>query len=246
MAQWEHLFDCSGTDSFHYTKAGCVSLIQWYNSWKRNQNLKQAEKWGKTLSNKLTVKDQRQEALDGLAALPPEIAIPNLLRRFEMSTDHGIQDTREKERVIELITEWEEFSKPFVETAVKKHLRVSWAIRAAEKILDLQDFLKLLVDSLHTEEALFEESIHERNIEILLALKDYSDPIIVKPAFTLVQSRNENVRIAALECLEAQAEHNQEARQLLKNLSLQEPNDMNSRIVGIVKSMLDKHSWVES
>lgn len=204
---------------------------------------KNYERYGETLQNKVTTKEQRLDAIESLEDGPAELTIPQLLRRFEIVVDHGIQDTREKEMVLEIILKHKEDAKPFVAGAIKKMKRVSWPIRIAEKLYSENDYADLLIESLSTEFVGFDEAVQERNIEILLALKEIRDPRIAAKASLLVKSRDESVRIAALECIEMQATDNKEARGLLLDFLSEPLTDENSRFIGLVKSIVARHQW---
>lgn len=199
---------------------------------------------GDLLKNQVTTKEQRWEAIEGLASGGDfSLAAPQLMKRFELVVDHGIVDKREKDRVMEILIEQAEISRPLVCDAVRKQKRISWPVKLAEKMLSTEDYLKLLLESLNTENVLFDETLHERNIEILLALKELSDVRIVERTRLLVKSRDEQVRMAALECLEAQAREHKEARDCLLALLAEPLTDDNSRFVGLVKTIVARNKW---
>lgn len=220
-----------------------MGLFDKWKNMQRSRTLKAAEKHGSTLKKMMTNKDQREEAIDALAHMDADIAIPQLMKRFEMVFDHGIQDTREKEKIVEYLMEHLDIAKPLVVDALKNQKRISWPIKLAEKMFDKEEYLNLLTDNLGTEFVSFDESVQERNIELMLALKDFSDNRIVEKVIQLLAVRDENVKIAAIECLEAQAKEVVSARDHFKELMNQEPDDSNSRIVGLAKSIVEKHGW---
>ena len=176
-------------------------------------------------------------------AMAPPIAIPQLLKRFEMVVDHGIIDNREKELVMDFLVTHKDVSLNFVVDIVKNSSRIAWPIRVAEKIMEKKAYTGLLLESLKIHMDVFDEKVLERNIEILLALKDVSDERVVEPASVLMGSRDESVRMAALECLEAQALENQKARQHFIQLLEAPLTDDNSRFLGLVRSVVEKHQW---
>jgi hypothetical protein len=221
-----------------------VGLLDQWKEYRSKSKQRSYEKMGDTLKKLVTTKEQRLEAIEALAdAADPQLAIPQLMKRFELVVEHGIIDKREKERVFEILVSQPEASRPLVCAAVRTNKRISWPIKLAEKLLPEDEYLELLVASLNTETVLFDETVHERNIELLLALKDKPVERAVEPVRVLVKSRDEQVRMAALECLEAQAAEFEHARQCLRELLAEPLTDDNSRFIGLVKAIVSKHNW---
>lgn len=221
-----------------------MGLLEKWRDFRTSQKARSLEKMGDLLKNQITTKEQRMEAIEGLASAGDfTLAAPQLIKRFEMVVEHGIVDKREKERVVELLLEHPEIARPLVREAVRSQKRISWLIKLAEKLFSAEDYLELLMEALHVEQVLFDETLHERNIELLLALKETSSAKIVAKARQLVKSRDEPVRMAALECLEAQAKEHVEARQCFLELLAEPETDDNSRFIGLVKSIVSRNKW---
>jgi hypothetical protein len=221
-----------------------VGIFDKFKQYRETQSQKSAEKYGETLKRKVTTKEQRMEAIEALEGMKPEIAFPHLLKRYELVVDHGIQDTREKEMVEEVLLRTPEVTKPLLRQALRSMARVSWPIRIAEKIFPREEYLELLLGSLSMDTALFDESMLERNVEILLALKDAEHPDIVDRALRLARSRDEQVRMAALECLEAHAATSEEAKGMFLELLKDDPTDANSRFLGLARNIAERHRWI--
>ncbi|MBM3381819.1 MAG: hypothetical protein FJY29_05200 [Betaproteobacteria bacterium] len=221
-----------------------MGLLDTWRGYRAQQKNRSLEKLGDTLKNQVTTKEQRWEAIEALADSGDfRQAAPQLMKRFELVVDHGIVDKREKDRVVEILVENADLSRPLVCEAVRKQKRIAWPIKIAEKLLPHEGYLELLLESLNTEHVLFDESLHERNIELLLALRELSNPRIIEKVRVLLRSRDEPVRVAALECLEAQAREHDEARQCLKELLAEPLTDDNSRFIGLVKAIVERHNW---
>ncbi len=221
-----------------------MGLLDAWRGYRVNQKSKSFEKMGDVLKNLVTTKEQRWEAIEGLAGggdFP--LAAPQLMKRFELVVEHGIIDKREKDRVMEILLENKEISRPLVCDAVRTQKRIAWPIKLAEKLLAPDEYLNLLLESLNAENVLFDETLHERNIEILLALKELSDVRIAERTQVFVRSRDEQVRMAALECLEAQAVAHKEARTYMLSLLAEPLTDDNSRFIGLVKAIVARHKW---
>lgn len=219
---------------------GLLSILKDFKAKRASGN---AEQYGDTLKNIMTTKEQRLEAIEALSKTPSLAAIPQLLKRFDLVVDHGIQDNREKELVCELLVGWKEEAKPFVREAVNRSRRIAWPIKIAEKILAKDEFLELLLENVRQDFVEFDDNLLERNTEIVLALKEYNDPRIVSKVMPLVKSRDENVRMAAIDCLEAQGDTNPDARGALVELLKEPQTDDNSRLLGVIRSIVQKHNW---
>jgi HEAT repeat protein len=221
-----------------------VGLFDKFKQYREDQHKKSAEKAGDLLKNKVTTKDQRLEAIESLAGMPAEIAFPQLMKRYEMVIDHGILDTREKEMIEEILCGKKEVAQPIIRAALAKSARISWPIRIAEKLFERGEYVELLIQSLNMDPVLFDESVNERNVELLLALKEVDHPEAVERAAKLVHSRDEHVRMAALECLESRATSSPEAKNIFLGLLKEEASDTNSRFLGLVRSIAQRHAWI--
>lgn len=211
---------------------------------KKERARKSAEKFGNVLKNKITTKEQRLEAIDGLLSIDdPEIVVPQLMKRFSIVVDSGIQDKREKEICMDHIVGLGSAALPYIEEALKTAERVAWPIRMVQTVYDENRCIELFLGALSQDVLVFDDHVNARNCEIILALKDYSNEKIVDPVAGFLTSRDESVRMAALECLETQAQASEKAKALIKDVLNQESHDGNSRFLGVVKTMVEKNGW---
>lgn len=170
--------------------------------------------------------------------------IPELLKRFEIVLESGLQDVKEKELCVQAIVKHGEQAKPYIENYLQTQKRLAWVIRIAEKIFQKNELLSLLLLNLKTDVAEFDDDVMERNLDLLFALKDFQDPNITQKVSRFLSSRDDDTRLAVLECLEAQAETDPEARKIILNLAQNAANDMNSRFMGAVTHIVKKHHWL--
>lgn len=208
------------------------------------QDPKSYDKYGDVLKKIMTTKDQRQEAIDALSKLAPEFSIPQLLKRFEIVVDSGLLDNREKDMCMKIIVSHGEKAHAFIREALKTQSRLAWPIKIAEKIFPSEEYLSLLLENLNTSMVVFDESALERNTDILLALKDIHDEKIISRAQDLLASRDEGVKMAALECLESQAVKFSQAKEFILTLKDAPLSDENSRFIGVVNEIARKNSWI--
>lgn len=206
---------------------------------KNKKNVAKYDKYGDVLKRELTTKDQRLEAIEALEDLKPEIAIPQLLKRFEMVVESGLQDSKEKERCLKIILKNPEIAKPFLLDYLTQKHRVAWPLRIAEAIFTKQEYTDLILKNLSHQMVIFDEEIIERNEELLKALKEVpSQHEIINALKPFLVARHERIRLAALECLATHAKHIESAYEALLELAQTPITDDNSRFMGLVKNTL--------
>ena len=178
-----------------------------------------------------------------LRAFEGHEAVPHLLKRFELVLDHGLQDSSEKEACMEAILRWGDAALPAVMDAVRNAKRIAWPLKMLERLKSIEDYFNDLIELLGGAFVSFDEAVQERHTEVLLALKEISDERALPKVTEFVKSRDEGVRMAALECLEAIAIHSETAKQLLISMAQNEVSDDNSRFLGQVKSIVNRQGW---
>ncbi len=77
----------------------------------------------------------------------------------------------------------------------------------------------------------------------MLALKEIQDARITEKTLPFLSSRNDGLKLAAIDCLEAQSESSAEAKNAIIAISKEAPTDDNSRMLGLVNSIIQKHKW---
>jgi HEAT repeat protein len=220
-----------------------VGIFDKFRSYRENKQKDNAERLGTKLKTVLTTKDDRLEAIDVLSKMPAEIAIPQLIKRFEMVVDHAIQDMREKEMVCDILLQHKEQAKPYVRESMAKARHIGWPIKLAERMFSADEFLSLLMENMKENTVEFDEIGLDRNIEIMLALKEIQNEKIVQKALPFLQTRDDNLRMATVECLEAQGPTSAEARTAIVELLKEPATDDNSRFLGLVKGIVQRHNW---
>jgi hypothetical protein len=200
-------------------------------------------KYGDILKKTATTKEQRLEAIDVLENLSADLAVPELLKRFELVVESGLQDTKEKEYCLNAIIKHSVKAQPYVTQYIQTKKRLAWVIRISEKIFSKDEHINLLLNSLAFDFVEFDDDAMERNLDILHALKEFQDPTIASKISKFLNSRDDDTRLAALECLESQAETDTQARAIILNLAQNHANDINSRFMGAVTHIIEKHHW---
>jgi len=205
---------------------------------------KDYNKYGDVLKNPRASKDQRQEALQVLAKIDPSLAIPQLLKRFELVTDSGLVDTKEKEQCLKIILEHGDIAKPFLKEAIHTKPRLSWLLKAAEQLYPTSEYVSLLLENLRLETEGFDEEAQDRNVDLLLALRETTDDRVASQVVPFLHSRKEDVRMAALECLEEQGQHSSQAKDFILKILNEAKDESDARFLGTMKSIAIRHQWI--
>lgn len=119
-------------------------------------------------------------------------------------------------------------------------------LKSPKKFFPHEEYVNLLLNNLTTDMAVFDEASLERNEEILLALKEVkgNEDIIIEKITGFLSSRDDNVRMAALECLEEHAASSPKAKEIILKLAQENLTDENSRFLGVVNSIIQNHKWM--
>lgn len=214
----------------------------------RKRKIKKFKKYGDVLKKAFTTKEQRLEAIESLKNGEAELSVPQLLKRFELVIDHGIQDTKEKEMCMQEILSHKEKSITYVTEFIKNQKRISWPLRISEKLLDNDKYLELLLSILEPDLIAFDDAHIERNIAVLNALKDVYNKSVTEKLLPFLKHRNDDIKIAAVEALLSQVLNNKDdyAKKTLTEISKEELNDENSRFLGHVKNLVSQNKWDKS
>ncbi len=200
-------------------------------------------KYGDTLKRVLSTKEQRLEAIDVLEKLEANLGVPELLKRFELVVESGLQDTKEKEICLKAIIAKKEAAQPAVKEYISHQRRLAWVLRIAEQIFAKEEYLNLLLEQLIFDVMDFDDDARERNLDLLHALKESQDPKITGKVSAFLKSRDDDTQLAALECLEIQAEKDKNARDIILGLAQNGSHDINSRFMGAIAHIIKKHQW---
>lgn len=157
------------------------------------------------------MQEDRDAAIDFLCDLDDDkVAVESLLQRFEYSLEHGIKDSKEKERVLKGITKRGESVVPIIRDHLKSTSRIAWPIKALRGAAgdDEAIVIDTLKDCLDFGEVSFDQSKVDKNFDILCYLRDYKLPGYADKIAHFLKDPDERVRFAALEVLIEQDEDN--------------------------------------
>ena len=166
-----------------------MGLLQKYRAYQKRNYQRRIAKAIKTVQNPKAIREERWSAIEYLCSLDaPEDAVPALLERFEYSLEHGINDTREKER------------------AMDKSNRIAWPIKMLKVLGDDDSVWDSLKEALKFEDVAFDQAAVDKNFDILCYLRDYKLGDFAVRLKRFLEDPDERVRFAASEVLIEQEE----------------------------------------
>jgi len=154
------------------------------------------------VKNPKALREDRQSAIDYFCDMNNHnVAVPALLQRFEFSLEHGINDTREKEKCLDAIVKYGAESLSFVRDQLTKTSRIAWPIKVLQKISDETVVVESLKDCLDFNDISFNQEKIDKNYDILCYLADYKVPGFANEIAHFLKAHDERVRCAAVELL---------------------------------------------
>ena len=202
---------------------------------RRNSSMAEAAK------NPKSLKEDRQAAIEYFVEMSDcNIAVPALLQRFEFSLEHGINDTREKEKCMSGIVKYGTEALPFIAKHLKSTSRIAWPIKMLLKITDEASVIQALKDCLDFGEVAFDQDKTDKNYDILCYLADYKLPGYYKEVAHFLTVQDERVRYAAVELLCGQDD--QEVPQIVERYLFDDSNE-NTRLRRAVATAFLTRNW---
>jgi hypothetical protein len=199
------------------------------------------QKSRKTITDPKAIKDDRWSALEFVAELDePEIAVPILLKRFEFSLEHGINDAREKERALSGISKHGEKAIPFVEQHLRETTRIAWPIKSLKALGSDQQIVEVLKNAIDFGEVSFDQDKVDKNYDILCYLVDYQLGDFAQKLTHFLRDPDERVRFA---CVETLVEQRTDTFQKDLEPFLVDESAENTRIRQTVLEAFVRHGW---
>ena len=178
---------------------GLFSSFKEYKSGRQEKRLHRAEA---VITNPKAIKDDRWSMIMFLRDLGEvEKAVPILLKRFEYSLEHGINDTREKEAVLEAITSYGTDALSVVREYLLVTNRIAWPIKTLKALGDEDQVVEVLKSALDFGDIAFDQAKVDKNYDILCYLIDYPVPGFAEKLAHFLNDNDERVRYAAAEVL---------------------------------------------
>ena len=178
-------------------------LIDKYKQFVKNRHKKAVSSNAKTAANPKSIKDERMAAINFLCSLEnADEAIPVLLPRFEFSLEHGINDTREKEAVMNGIVKFGTKAIPLLEDHLQKTNHIAWPVKIYSQIAPSEDLLSALLKCLDfSEDVAFDQNIVDKNFDILCYLREFELQDGGQSLLKFLSDHDERVRFSTAELL---------------------------------------------
>ena len=180
-----------------------MGLFDKFKAYQENKQEKRIEKAGKLVKNAKAIKDDRWAAIHYLSknAEGVERVLEALLPRFQYSLEHGIQDSREKELVLEGIVRFGEEAIPVLESWIQQTDRIAWPIKALNQVGSEEQVFNVLMAALEFDDVRFDQAKVDKNYDILCYIRDYQFAGSEDKIAHFLKDSDERVRFAAAEAL---------------------------------------------
>lgn len=221
-----------------------MGLFEKFRNFRQKRQEKAIEKNASLVANPKVSREERVAAIEYLVAQSDTAkVVPALLKRFEFSLEHGINDTREKEAVMEGLAAFGATIAPLIVEHLRSTSRIAWPIKTLKKITSAEQVRDALVSCLDFGDVSFDQHKVDKNYDILCYLHEYQLPTpAIKSLFAFLSNLDERVRFAATEVLVEQENNADEIAQRLEPFLLDHTPE-NSRIHQAVVQAFVKRKW---
>jgi HEAT repeat protein len=162
------------------------------------------ERKTKTLLHRYSQSDARMEAVEVLKEIGTPQAIYSLARRFSSTSENLGVDQEEKQYIRDVLIGFGDKAIEPVIRYIRSYDKVTWAIQVLEKLQPREELVSFLFEILHEGDPIYIRG--EKALQILKALEQVEDPTVVEGVIPCLQSPDDTVRFAAVECLEKKAD----------------------------------------
>ena len=206
-----------------------------------NQKERKIQKNLSIIANPKAIKEERSAALDFIGSFEdPAIAVPGLLKRFNYSLEHGINDTREKEKAMAGVLNQKEKALPFIVEHIAGTDRIAWPLKILYQVGSDEEVVEALKKSLRFDDVSFDQAAVDKNYDILCYLRDHKLPNYTDKLAHFLVDPDERVRFAAVEALIEQVDP--KIPSLVEHFLLDETSE-NRRIRKSVVDAFVKFGW---
>jgi HEAT repeat protein len=192
----------------------------------------------KKLLQRYAQSDARMEAADKLKSIGTPEAIYALARRFSVNSENLGIDNDEKRQVGEVLVDFGEKAVEPLRRYIRNHDGVTWAIDCLKKLEPEEQLVPFLVQQLQRGDPVHIRG--EKATQILHALETLHDPRVVEGVIPCLESPDDTVRFAAVDCLEAHAD--ERARDALLEALVSELED-SMRVRTRLAEALERLGW---
>lgn len=179
-----------------------MGLFNKVKGFKKGRDEKKIERNVAVIKNSKAIKEDRISAIDYFRHLKDaSISVPALLKRFDYSLEHGINDTREKESCMDSIVSFGPEAIPFVREHLLYTNRIAWPIKILKALGEEVEVTEILKSALNFGDVAFDQAIVDKNFDILCYLIDYKVPGFEEKLAHFLVDHDERVRFACSELM---------------------------------------------
>ncbi len=167
-----------------------------------NRRQKTLEKNETIIKNRKAIKEDRVAAIEYFANhKDPLVATKCLLQRFTFSLEQGIQDGREKQKVLDSILAFgEKALVPTIEHLKASH-SIAWPVKIISKLGTQEELQNALWSALTFGDIDFSQELVNKNYDILCHLRNQSLGDKSSELFQFLNAHDERLRLAATEAI---------------------------------------------
>lgn len=180
--------------------------MKWLDDMQQKRAEKALQKNIKKVSNPFAASDGRYAAIDALREMGTAEAIQGIMHRFNFTAQQTMVDAEEKEYAVKAVLH---FGERAVDS-IKGYLRVctypSWPVKLLRELTSEEVVLDSLLDLLDAEDTAFRRAAEEKTLEVLKHVEEFRDTRIIDKALAYLDHSSDDIRLAALKLLEANAD----------------------------------------
>ena len=158
----------------------------------------------KTLLERYAQHEARMEAADKLRDIGTPEAIYGLARRFSATSENLGTDQEEKKTIQEVLVGFGDDAVEPLERYIRNYDKITWAIDALKRLVTTDKLIPFLLEVLNEGDPVHIRG--EKATQIVSALENLNQPGIVEGVIPCLESQDDTVRFATVECLEAYAD----------------------------------------
>ena len=218
-----------------------MGLVSWWEERKKKNIEQKINKYANRIFNLNTTHESREQIIMELCGIPGVNATRALLNRFKLTLhDNAIKDETEKEKVIkEIISRGEESIEP-VKEFIRHSQEVSIPFDILGQLVDDDEFVNFTLDVLTTDEALFDDRVMEKRLDVMNVILHCKHKKIYEKVSKLINDDDDRIKIVALNIL-ANQENIDEVRDKLLEM-LVDPNTP-PRLVSALIEIFSRKEW---
>ncbi len=196
-------------------------------------------KHGRRMQDRDAQAEDRLKSAEWLADQATPESLLALCRRFDLQLEHALKDRQEKDAVLEHLAAAGSLGAEAVRAHARASANYQYAVRTLERIEGPTAATKLLLDLLANEKV--ENEFHpEKKKNLLLALAERKDPLVVEAAARFLPDFDEGVRHAAIEAIAAQ--DGEDGRAPLEG-ALKRRAEESTRVRGRLAELFGQRRW---